>query len=58
MKNKKRKYNIHRIDGIATLIASLIVLFASIIDSSWSFWVALAFLILYSLFKIFFDKRH
>lgn len=54
---KKIRFNKHKIDGIATLIASLIVLFASLINPVISVVFAFAFLILYSAFKIFIDKR-
>ena len=53
----KKNSNIHKTDGIVTLIASLLVLFTSMFDPKISLVVAVAFLILYSAFKIFVDSR-
>ncbi|MBS3078532.1 hypothetical protein J4218_00245 [Candidatus Pacearchaeota archaeon] len=54
---KKSGYSKHRIDGIVTLVASLLVLFSSMIDPLLSVIIALLFLVSYSIFKIFIDKR-
>jgi len=53
----KKTSNIHRTDGIVTLIASLLVLFTSMLDPKVSLVIAVAFLVLYSAFKIFVDQR-
>jgi len=58
MKKKlKNKENHKRIDGVVTLVASLLVLFTSMFDPRLSLIFAFVFLVLYSIFKIFFDKR-
>jgi Ca2+/Na+ antiporter len=49
--NKKNK-----IDGIVSLIASLSVLFTSLVDPQISIILAFGFLLLYSIYKLFFDK--
>jgi len=57
MKKKKLSHNKHKIDGIVTLVASLIVLFTSLWNPMASVVVSFGFLIIYSIFKIFIDKR-
>ncbi len=54
---KKISYNKHKIDGIVTLVASLIVLFTSLWNPAVSVVISFGFLVLYSIFKIFIDKR-
>ena len=57
MKKKlKLGYNQHRTDGIVTLIASLIVLFTSLVDPKVSVIFSFVFLILYSIFKFYFKN--
>jgi Ca2+/Na+ antiporter len=57
MKKKKLSYSRHKIDGIVTLVVSLLVLFTSLWNPRISVVVSFFFLVLYSIFKIFVDKR-
>ena len=56
-KKSNNNENMHKKDGIVTLVASLVVLFSSLIDPIVSLVVSIVFLVAYSIFKIFFDKR-